>query len=141
MSASGAGPDAARPPRRIAAAVVLRAGRVLVQTRAEGPWAGYWEFPGGGLEPGEDESLAVVRECREELDLQVRALSPLHVTEWSYPTARVHVTFLLCEAEGEPRALEGQQVHWATPQDLETLRFLPANAEILSLLRERLRSA
>jgi len=139
-ASEGGAPQAERPPRRIAAAVVLRAGRVLVQTRAGGPWAGWWEFPGGGLEPGEDEAAAAVRECREELGLQVRALAPLHAVEWSYPTTRVHVTFVLCEGEGEPHPTEGQEVLWAGPRELETLRFLPANAEVLALLRERLSS-
>jgi 8-oxo-dGTP diphosphatase len=125
-------------PRRIAAAVVLRGGRVLVQTRPEGAWAGFWEFPGGGVEPGEDEAAAAVRECREELGLEVRALSTLHAVEWSYPTTRVHVSFVLCEGEGEPRPAEGQDVCWAGPRELATLNFLPANAEVLALLRERL---
>lgn len=127
-----------RPLRRVAAAVVLRAGRVLVQTRAGGPWAGHWEFPGGGIEPGEDAAAAVVRECREELDLEVRALEALHEVEWTYPTARVHVTFVRCEALGEPRGAEGQDLCWAGPAELGALRFLPANAGLVELLRARL---
>ena len=125
-------------PRRIAAAIVLRGGRVLVQTRPSGPWAGWWEFPGGGIESGEDAAAAAVRECREELALEVRAVAPFHAVEWSYPTARVHVSFVLCEAEGEPQATEGQQVLWAGPLELASLQFLPANAEVLELLRARL---
>ncbi len=128
----------ALPLRRIAAAVVVRAGRVLVQTRAAGPWAGYWEFPGGGIEPGETPATAAIRECREELSLQARALAPLHEVEWTYPQVRVHVTFILCEAAGEPRPREGQDITWAGPEELTTLRFLPANASILELLRQRL---
>jgi len=127
-----------RLPRRIAAAVVLRDGRVLVQTRADGPWAGCWEFPGGGIEPGEDASAAAVRECREELALDVRALAPLHEVDWAYPNARVHVTFVLCEAQGEPRPTAGQQVRWASAGELPALDFLPANASLVELLRARL---
>ncbi len=124
--------------RRIAAAIVLRGGRVLVQTRPSGAWAGWWEFPGGGIEPGEDAAAAAVRECREELALEVRAVAPFHVVEWAYPTTRVHVSFILCESDGEPRATAGQQVLWAGPRELQTLRFLPANAEVLERLRSRL---
>jgi len=130
---------AERSARPIAAAVVLRAGRVLVQTRAAGPWAGFWEFPGGGIEPGEDAAAAAVRECREELALEVRALHPLHALEWAYPGRRVHVTFVLCEAQGEPLPTEGQQVRWASADELSDLAFLPANAELVGLLVERLR--
>lgn len=131
---------AERPARRIAAAVVLRAGRVLVQTRAGGAWAGFWEFPGGGIETGEDAAAAAVRECREELALDVRALQPLHAVEWAYPSARVHVTFVECEAQGEPRPTQGQQVRWASADELPALRFLPANAALVGLLVERLRA-
>jgi len=133
-------PDpAALPVRRIAAAIVVRAGRVLVQTRVAGPWAGYWEFPGGGIEEGEDASAAAVRECREELSLPVRAVAPLHQIEWAYPTVRVQVNFILCDAAGDPQPLEGQDIAWAGPEDLAALRFLPANESMLALLRESLR--
>jgi mutator protein MutT len=132
-------PDAPEPPlRRIAAAVILRAGRVLVQTRTAGPWAGWWEFPGGKIEAGEDAAAAAVRECREELDLQARAVETLREVEWAYPAVRVHVSFVRCEADGEPRALEGQDIAWAGPAELDALRFLPANAALVSLLREQL---
>ena len=136
MSAAAGGDE--RPRRRIAAAVLLRAGRVLVQQRTDGAWAGFWEFPGGGLEPGEDAAAAAVRECREELALELRAVAPLHEVEWEYPAVRVHVSFVLCEGEGEPRPTEGQQVLWAGPAELDLLRFLPANADVLALLRARL---
>jgi 8-oxo-dGTP diphosphatase len=128
------------PLRRIAAAVILRAGRVLVQTRTAGPWAGWWEFPGGKIEAGEDAAAAAVRECREELDLAARAMELLHEVAWAYPSVRVHVSFVRCEADGEPRPLEGQDVAWAGPADLDALRFLPANASLVALLRERLRA-
>jgi mutator protein MutT len=133
--------DAALP---IAAAVVLQGGRVLVQTRAPGrSWSGHWEFPGGKLEPGEDAAAAAVRECREELGLDVAVLGPLHEVEWSYPGARVRVSFLLCEplAGARPRAAEGQELRWADADELQRLEFLPANAGVLALLVERLRGA
>ena len=131
-------------PVPIAAAVVLHEGRVLVQTRGPGrSWSGHWEFPGGKLEPGEDAAAAAVRECREELGLDVAVLEPLHHVEWSYPGARVAVDFLLCELRGaltEPRAAEGQQVRWADADDLSQLPFLPANAAVITLLAHRLRA-
>ena len=133
--------DAAVP---IAAAVVLHAGRVLVQTRGPGrSWSGHWEFPGGKLEPGEDAAAAAVRECREELGLEVAVLEPLHSTEWSYPGVRVRVSFLLCElraGSAAPRPTEGQELRWADADELARLRFLPANAGVLALLVARLRA-
>ena len=128
--------------REVAAAVLLRADRVLVQTRpGPGRYQGYWEFPGGGVEPGEDHHQALARECREELDLAVAVHERLHRVEWSYPRVRVAVSFFRCtpvEGAAEPRPVEGQELRWADRRDLDRLTFLPANAEILALLAERL---
>ena len=129
-------------PIPIAAAVVLHEGRVLVQTRGPGrSWSGHWEFPGGKLEPGEDAAAAAIRECREELGLEVRVLEPLDTVEWTYPGARVRVEFFLCAPVGAPSPLatEGQQLLWADADALLTLPFLPANARVLTLLASRLR--
>ena len=128
----------------IAAAVVLHEGRVLVQTRAPGTaWSGHWEFPGGKLEPGEDAATAAVRECREELGLDITVLEPLQHVEWDYPGARVAVDFLLCEPLNSPVSLnpaDGQQCLWADADALSRLPFLPANASVLRLLIDRLRA-
>ena len=128
---------------RVAAAVVVHAGRVLVQTRPEGShYAGYWEFPGGKLEPGEDVGGCAVRECAEELGLEVRAGDVLHQVAWSYPGRSVRVTFVSCTAlddDPEPQALQGQELRWAGVDDLEALEFLPANAEVLAILTRQLR--
>lgn len=130
----------------IAAAVVIHAGRVLVQTRPVGKdYAGTWEFPGGKIEPGEDVSACAVRECLEELGLKVRALETLHELDWEYPGTAVHVSFVECEPLGEPvgesapRPSEGQDARWADSEALRSLTFLPANAAVLELLAERLR--
>lgn len=122
--------------REVAAAVVRRAGRVLVQTRTDS-WRGWWEFPGGGREPGESLEQTVVRECLEELGLPVRVVSELHRRAWSYPGRRVLVAFFTCEPdEGvEPRPLLGQELRWALPDELPGLRMLPSNAEVVALLR------
>ncbi len=132
-------------PLAIAAAIIERAGRVLVQTRPPGSsWAGHWEFPGGKLEAGESAADCAVRECREELGLAVRVRGPLHVTTWSYPRRTVRVEFLLCEAldaDAQPEPRDGQQLRWADLQDLRRLPFLPANADVLALLAARLAGA
>lgn len=123
-----------RQVRRVAAAVILRAGCVLVQTRAApGRWQGYWEFPGGGVEPGEDLAACVVRECEEELGLAVRPGATLHDVRWGYGDVEVAVTFLLCElvTPAEPTPRQDQQWRWATADELPNLRFLPANAEVV----------
>jgi mutator protein MutT len=148
-------PPAGEPVRReVAAAVVVHAGRVLVQTRPAGRgWSGYWEFPGGKLEAGEDAAACATRECEEELGLSVRVVRSLAVVDWEYPDTAVRVAFLLCapaaaavaaSVAADPpavRAREGQQVLWADRATLPTLRFLPANAGVLALLADLLPAA
>jgi 8-oxo-dGTP diphosphatase len=133
------------PVRRdVAAAVVVHAGRVLVQTRPEGRgWSGSWEFPGGKLEAGEDHATCAVRECAEELGLRIRVLRTLQVLDWEYPQTAVRVAFLLCEPVDAAElaavgAREGQRVLWADRATLPTLEFLPANAGVLAQLAELL---
>jgi mutator protein MutT len=128
----------------VAAAVIERDGRVLVQTRpAEGRWQGYWEFPGGGVEGGEDGPACVRRECLEELGLPVLVGPVEHQVSWTYGDVRVEVCFYRCRVDGdtEPRPLEGQQVTWADAAALRALRFLPANAELVARLAEELSSS
>lgn len=131
--------------REVAAAVVVHAGRVLVQTRpGPGRYQGYWEFPGGGREAGESTEECARRETREEVGLEITVLQPLDRVEWSYPGVRVRVDFLLCaprDPEPRPEAREGQDVRWVGAEELSALRFLPANADVVHALRERLASA
>lgn len=132
--------SAVRRLREVAAAVIVRERRVLVQTRdAPARFAGCWEFPGGGVEAGESAAQCARRECLEELGLPVRAEAELHVEEWSYDEVDVRVRFLLCRVEeaaaAEPRPLLGQELLWASAQDLSRLTFLPANARVIDKLR------
>lgn len=130
--------------RPVAAAVILRAGRVLVQARPDpGRWQGWWEFPGGGVEPGESFEQAARREALEEVGLQVNAVARLDEVRWS-PSGRggVHVVFVECapeEADVEPRACLQQELRWVDGDALAALRFLPANEAFVAALSERLR--
>ncbi len=134
---------AGRPLLHIAAAVIVRDGRVLVQTRPAGThYAGFWEFPGGKREANEEPAACAVRECAEELGLAVEAAEVFEVVEWDYEVRLVQVTFVRCRVVGdaEPEPQDGQRVRWADVDDLERLTFLPANASVLRRLAAELRA-
>jgi len=98
---------------RVAAAVIVRAdGAVLLAQRPPGkPFAGYWEFPGGKLEPGETPADALVRELHEELGLRVRSPCPWLVQEFVYPHAHVELNFFRVHAwDGELTGHDGKDV-------------------------------
>jgi 8-oxo-dGTP diphosphatase len=134
--ASTAAPAHARVVR-VAAAVIMRAdGDVLLAQRPPGkPYAGYWEFPGGKLEPGETAAAALARELQEELGLVVRRAAPWITQEFVYPHAHVRLEFFRVLAwDGEPHGHDGQAFAWQTPGRFTVAPLLPANTRVLAAL-------
>jgi 8-oxo-dGTP diphosphatase len=122
---------------RVAAAVILRAdGAVLLAQRPAGkPYAGYWEFPGGKLEPGESPRQALDRELREELGLSVVRAAPWLVQDFVYPHARVELHFFRVFAfDGDPIGHDGQAFAWQRPEAIDVRPLLPANTRVLAAL-------
>lgn len=118
---------------RVAAAVILRGdGRVLLAQRPPGKaYAGYWEFPGGKLEPGETPMHALVRELHEELGIEVRRAAPWLTHEFVYPHAHVELNFFRVFAfAGEPHGHDGQAFAWQMPGAFEVAPLLPANTKV-----------
>lgn len=121
----------------VAAAVLQRPdGAFLLARRPAGKiWAGYWEFPGGKVEPGETPRDALVRELREELGIAVQTAYPWLTRVFAYPHATVRLSFFRVTAwDGEPHPYEGQQFAWQHPGGVAVEPVLPANAPILRAL-------
>jgi len=122
---------------RVAAAVILRRdGQVLLAQRPAGrAFAGYWEFPGGKLEPGETPRHALDRELVEELGLRVRRAAPWLVQRYRYPHAHVELHFFrVFDWEGDPVGHEGQAFAWQRPGSFDVAPLLPANTRVLQAL-------
>lgn len=122
---------------RVAAAVLLRPdGQVLVAQRPRGrAYAGYWEFPGGKLEPGETPLDALVRELHEELGIHVVRAAPWLVQYFTYPHANVELNFFrVFEWNGELHGHDGQAFAWQTPGAFNREPLLPANTRVLAAL-------
>jgi 8-oxo-dGTP diphosphatase len=111
--------DAAQPQERtpvdVAVGVLIDGdGRFLLTSRPAGKvFAGYWEFPGGKLEPGETVAQALSRELHEELGITIGAAHPWHVELMDYPHARVRLHFCkVFEWQGEFQMREAQAMAW-----------------------------
>ncbi len=119
----------------VTAAVVQRDGRYFVTRRRGGAHLeGCWEFPGGKLEPGETDEACLAREMREELGVDVRVSGKLLAVSHVYPDRVVELRFYACEMLGTPAPLLGQEMRWVAREELRTLGFPPADAELIRIL-------
>ena len=121
----------------VAAAVIERPdGTFLLACRPEGkPYPGYWEFPGGKIEPGEDPRAALDRELKEELGIDVREATPWITRVYAYTHATVRLHFFRVTAwDGEPQPLEDQAIAWQQFGAADVSPMLPANAPVLAAL-------
>jgi 8-oxo-dGTP diphosphatase len=124
-------------PVDVAVAVLVRPdGAVLLARRPESKvYSGYWEFPGGKVEPGEPVAGALGREIREELGVEIERAHPWITRVFVYPHATVRLHFHRVYAwRGEPRALEHQGIAWQHPETVEVAPMLPANGPVLRAL-------
>lgn len=122
---------------RVAAGLVFRDGTLLIaQRRPDQHLGGYWEFPGGKLEPGETPETCLVRELDEELGIEVQVLDLIDEVEHAYPEKTVSIGFYRCAwLRREPQALQCAAVTWITQGELEDFEFPPADARLLSKLQ------
>jgi 8-oxo-dGTP diphosphatase len=123
----------------VTAAVVERDETFLVTRRQKGTHLeGYWEFPGGKCDAGESLAACLVRELREELDVDARVGDEVFTTTHAYPERSVELHFFRCELYGEPRPQIGQEMRWVRRDELTTLEFPPADAELIEILGQPL---
>jgi len=121
----------------VAAAVIERPdGTFLLAQRPAGKvYAGYWEFPGGKVEPGEDAARALQRELHEELGIEVLRSYPWITREYVYPHGHVRLNFFRVRGwNGEPHPREDQAIAWQAPGGDLAAPMLPANAPVLAAL-------
>jgi 8-oxo-dGTP diphosphatase len=126
---------------QVVGAALVRDGRVLAAQRSGGPYDGRWEFPGGKVEPGEDELSALVRECHEELGVPIAPQAflgevPLDgaVGGGTPGQSTLRVWWALVE-DGEPIAHEHAQVRWVGVDELDDLDWIAADRPLVPAVR------
>jgi len=125
------------PVIEVAVAIITRSdGSFLLARRPEGkPYAGYWEFPGGKVKPGESSLHALNRELMEELGIHIELAYPWITRVFTYAHATVRLYFYkLVKWHGELHAYENQELFWQSAGAVGVAPMLPANVPVLRAL-------
>lgn len=116
----------------VAAIIVDDAGRIFATQRGYGDWKDWWEFPGGKIEPGEQPQEALKREIREELDAAIEVGELLRTIEYDYPQFHLTMHCYRCSlADGHLTLLEHEAAKWLRPDELDSVRWLPADEDLI----------
>lgn len=121
----------------VVAALIWQEDRFLICQRPAHKARGLlWEFVGGKTEPGESMEQALIRECREELDITVSVGDIFTQVIHEYPDILIRLTLFQCTiAAGEPKLLEHNDLKWILPEEIPQYDFCPADKDILALIR------
>ncbi|MGD9668458.1 MAG: 8-oxo-dGTP diphosphatase MutT [Hyphomicrobiaceae bacterium] len=126
----------------VAVALIDSDNRILLSRRPEGKQlAGLWEFPGGKVDTGETPEDALIRELREELDIELcrTCIAPLTFASHTYEEFHLLMPLYICRTwEGEIAPLEGQEIAWARSNRLHTYPMPAADAPLIPALRDLL---
>ena len=127
------------PTIQVVAAIIIRNGEVFATQRGYGEFKGWWEFPGGKIEPGECPQEALKREIKEELDADIAVGDLLDTVEWDYPTFHLTMHCYVCTLESESFSLnEHSDSAWLMKDTLESVKWLPADLVLLEKIAERI---
>ena len=123
----------------VVAAIIIKDGQVCATQRGYGEWQGWWEFPGGKIEPGEAPEAALVREIREELNAEIAVGNLLQTIDWDYPTFHLTMHCYICTLTSDNLHLnEHTASAWLTKETLATVKWLPADIVLLDAIAKLL---
>ena len=120
---------------RVVAAIIVHENKVFATQRGYGEFKGGWEFPGGKIEEGETPQEALVREIKEELNVEVEVGELLDVVEYNYPNFHLSMKCFICKIKsGELVLNEHEAAKWLTKETLDSVEWLPADLGLIEKL-------
>lgn len=123
----------------VVAAIIIKDRKVYATQRGYGEWQGWWEFPGGKIEPGECPQDALKREIKEELDAEIEVGELLETIEWDYPAFHLTMHCFICSLESDRLLLnEHKDAAWLTEETLGSVKWLPADLTILKTIENHI---
>lgn len=124
---------------KVVAAIIKNEDKILATKRGYGEFINMWEFPGGKIEPGETKKQALVREIKEELNIEISVDNFALDIEYQYPNFYLFMSCFMCSIkEGSIELLEHNDGKWITKEELNTLNWLPADIDAVNYLKENM---
>ena len=116
----------------VVAAIIVKEKKVFATQRGYGEFKDGWEFPGGKIELGESSEEALVREIREELDVDIKVGRLLETVEYDYPRFHLTMHCFICELLSEEIILkEHEDAKWLAEEELDSVDWLPADVSLI----------
>ena len=120
----------------VVAAIIIKGDQVFATQRGYGDFKGWWEFPGGKIEPDECPQDALKREIKEELDAEIEVGDLLKTVQWDYPTFHLTMHCYICTLTSESIHLnEHEASAWLTKETLKSVKWLPADLVLLDKIQ------
>ena len=124
---------------KVVAAIIQKENKILATKRGYGEFINMWEFPGGKIESGETKEQALVREIKEELNIEISVDKFAIDIEYQYPNFYLFMSCFMCSIkEGSIEFLEHNDGKWITKEELNTLNWLPADIDAVIYLKENM---
>lgn len=121
---------------KVVAAIIIHENKIFATQRGYGEFKDGWEFPGGKIEPGETPQEALVREIKEELDIDIEVKDFLETVEYDYPTFHLFMDCFFCTIKaGELVLKEHEAAKWLTVETLDSVDWLPADKGLVEGIR------
>lgn len=119
----------------VVAAIIKKGDKIFITKRSYGEFADMWEFPGGKIELGETQEAALIREIKEELELDITNLNYLTTVEYDYPNFHLTMHCFICEICGGTLNLNvHNDAKWALIEELSSQKWIPADIEVVEKL-------
>lgn len=126
----------------VAAAIIIKDGKVLATQRGYGNYTDWWEFPGGKRESGETPEDALVREIHEELEADIMIEKLFDTIEYDYPEFHMTMYCYICSLVSEKvKLVEHEAAKWLGRDELFTVKWLPSDIEVVEKLKAELDQA
>ena len=124
----------------VSLALINDANEILLSKRAKNKHlGGFWEFPGGKVETGEVPEIALIREIKEEININInnKCVAPLSFSEFDYKEFQLLLLLYVCRRwEGEPKSMEKNEIRWVKPNMLRKYKMPPADDALIYCVQD-----